>query len=414
MANISRVRNVRIFILFFILIELFILLPFVSADRTEIIPGFFTHDTVLPNESVEYIFPNNITFEISTDSYTELELQFENRIENRHISFSINNTNPLSLNVSSRETMQSFGITSPPQGPQRSDTQFRYRYNCIFRIQLNTTLNNLTIRSKKDNQLGLNSDNIYTLVLYGGSHSNWDAIDTLEKLNGSDSELYLESSLTNIQADTEYYITYFEVLEGEENWFWLFLIIPGALAIIALAILISKPDYFQYLRTRTISIERGAHRMSLDDVLENENRNKIIDLILKEPGIHFNELLRRTELAAGNLVWHLDILETYKVIGKKRISNFVAYFPYYQKNPLSNVDLKLTKSKLTLEILEMIEKEPGLWNNLITKRLKVDHKTIRYHLEKLNDLNLIRFRTDGRKKKIFPNLDSDYFNKNSS
>jgi len=131
--------------------------------------------------------------------------------------------------------------------------------------------------------------------------------------------------------------------------------------------------------------------------------------ILNEPGIHFNELLRRTGLAAGNLVWHLDILETYKIIGKNRVGKFIAYFPYYQKNPISNIDLQLSKSKLTLEILEMIENEPGLWNNLITKKLKVDHKTIHYHINKLKDLNLIRFQKDGRKKKFFPNLDSEYF-----
>ncbi|MFX1590765.1 MAG: winged helix-turn-helix transcriptional regulator, partial [Promethearchaeota archaeon] len=110
------------------------------------------------------------------------------------------------------------------------------------------------------------------------------------------------------------------------------------------------------------------------------------------------------------LVWHLDILLTYKVIGKKRLGNFIAYFPYYQKNPISNVDLKLQKSKLTLEILEMIEQKPGIWNNLITKTFKVDHKTIQYHLDKLVDLGLIKFEKEGRKKKIYPNFESDYFN----
>ncbi|MHA1281572.1 MAG: winged helix-turn-helix transcriptional regulator [Promethearchaeota archaeon] len=151
----------------------------------------------------------------------------------------------------------------------------------------------------------------------------------------------------------------------------------------------------------------------MDEVLENENRNKIIELILKEPGIHFNELLRKTGLAAGNLVWHLDILETYKIIGKKRIGNYIAYFPYYPKNPISNLDLKLSKSKLTLEILEMIESEPGIWNSLITKRKKVDHKTIQYHIKKLIDLGLIIVKKEGRKKKLYPNLDSDYFKKNN-
>ena len=57
----------------------------------------------------------------------------------------------------------------------------------------------------------------------------------------------------------------------------------------------------------------------------------------------------------------------------------------------------------------MIEKEPGIWNNLITKRLKVDHKTTYYHIKKLTELDLIYIKKSGRKKKIYPNLESDYF-----
>ena len=306
--------------------------------------------------------------------------------------------------------MQNFGMSSLPQGPEKGGNQFKYGYNCILRIKTNATIEYLTINSIKKINFGLNPNLEYSLALYESSQDSWELIDTTEELNESNSEITLTGSVSNLAAGTEYFITLYEVTDIFDNWFLMIILIVGAIGIASIAILISKKDYFQYLKTRTIPIEKGAHRLTLEDVLENENRNKIIDLILKEPGIHFNELLRKTELAAGNLVWHLDILETYKVVGKKRIGNFIAYFPYYQKNPISNLDLKLSKSKLTLSILEMIEKEPGLWNSVITKHFKVDHKTIQYHINKLNDLNLIHFRSEGRKKKIFPNLESDYFN----
>jgi len=61
----------------------------------------------------------------------------------------------------------------------------------------------------------------------------------------------------------------------------------------------------------------------------------------------------------------------------------------------------------------MIEDKPGIWNNLITKKFKVDHKTIQYHLNKLDELGLIKLVKEGRKKKIYPNLDSDYFNQDN-
>lgn len=354
---------------------------------------------------------NNITFEISTDVRINLSIDYENNIANRQTFFIINNSNPISLNISIKSSLQNFGVMQPPRQPQRGNFRFQYRYNCIYNIRSNTSIENLTIRYKKLQYYGLNPENSFTLAIFESNQDSWELIDTIEFVNESNSEKYLESTLTNLQQDNEYFITLFEIQEVLADWTWLItIIVIIILGVASLAFLISKKDYFQYLRKRTISIEKGAHRLSLDEVLENENRNKIIDLILDEPGIHFNELLRKTGLAAGNLVWHLDILLTYKVIGKKRLGNFIAYFPYYQKNPISNVDLKLQKSKLTLEILEMIEQEPGIWNNLITKTFKVDHKTIQYHLDKLVDLGLIKFEKEGRKKKIYPNFESDYFN----
>ena len=406
----NRSKLFSILILLLIIINFNILISQVLSKRTENVSGFSTQDKVYPNESVKYVFFNNIIFDISTDSFIDLDIHYDSNIENRQIYFLINNSNPILLNISSKVSMQNFGMPGMPQEPRKGETQFQYRYNCILRIQTNTTIESLTIYSIKRSLYGLNPNLEYSLALYESSQDSWELIDTIEELNETSSEYTLAGSVSDIQADTEYFITFYEVANIFDNWFLMIILIVGAIGIGSIAILISKKDYFQYLKTRTIPIEKGAHRLSLEAVLENENRNKIIDLILKEPGIHFNELLRKTEMAAGNLVWHLDILETYKVVGKKRIGNFIAYFPYYQKNPISNLDLKLSKSKLTLGILEMIEKEPGLWNSVITKHFKVDHKTIQYHINKLKDLNLIHFRSEGRKKKIYPNLESDYFN----
>ncbi|MBA7517162.1 hypothetical protein ES705_09215 [subsurface metagenome] len=396
-------------ILFIILFELNIVLSDAAA-RTEYISEFWKADIVEADEFVSYYFPNNIKFEITTNSRINLYIEYENKISNRQSLFVFNNNESISLNITSKANLRNFGISHPPSPPKKGDFQLRYQYNCIFKIRSNSSIQNFTIRYRKINQFGLNSNINYSLAIFNINQESWELVDTEEKLNESISELYLESSLSEIEGDTEYYVTLFEFSTGPYDRTWIiFTIMIVAVGLLSIAFLISKKEYFQYLRKRTVSIEKGAHRLSLDEVLENENRNKIIDLILNEPGIHFNELLRKTGLAAGNLVWHLDILQTYKIIGKKRVGNFIAYFPYYQKNPISNVDLKLQKSKLTLKILEMIEQEPGIWNNLITKKFKVDHKTIHYHLNKLNELGLIKLEKEGRKNKIFPNFESDYY-----
>ena len=393
---------------FIVLLSLNLYLNTVTARDVDVL-GFSTSDSINPDETVNYHFSNNILLSITTNIFMDVDIDYENQIKNKQIHIFINNSNPIQLNITSKENLGNFGVTRALQNPNKGGIQYQYKYNCIMLMKTNVTIEDMTIRSLKGSQYGFSLNNQYSIGVYEPSSESWEILETSEQLNESNSELYLETSLSLLNASTEYYITYFEVSNIFDNWIWVPFFVILFSVIVAAAIMISKSDYMQYLIKRTVSIEKGAHRLSLEDVLENENRDKIIELVLNAPGIHFNQLLRRTGLAAGNLVWHLDILETYKVIGKKRVGKFIAYFPYYQKNPISNLDLKLSKSKLTLEILEMIENEPGLWNNLITKKLKVDHKTIYYHINKLKALNLIRFQKDGRKKKFFPNLDSEYF-----
>ena len=59
------------------------------------------------------------------------------------------------------------------------------------------------------------------------------------------------------------------------------------------------------------------------------------------------------------------------------------------------------------------EKEPGIWNNSITKKMKINRKTIHYHIKKLSDLGLIYSEKSGSKKKLYLKSASDYFNSNN-
>lgn len=399
-------RTVCLLLLFIFLLEFNLFLVYGVAKKDREVTGFSKKTEINRDESVSYHFSNNIHLEIDTEVFTELEIKYNERIENRETSMDINNDKPISLQIKVERSMENFGSSKNPKEPKQGENQLRSQYKCIYRIKSNSSIEKLKVTFKKDSEYGLDPYTEYSIALYEEDEDSWELLETEEVSDNS--EIYIKSSITELDADTEYYITIYAV--SYFSYILIFGSIILAFGILSIVIIISKKDYIHYLRTRSTFIQKGAHRLTLDEVLENENRNKVIDLILNEPGIHFNELLRKSELAPGNLVWHLDILETYKVIGKKRIGNFIAYFPYYQKNPISNLDLKLSKSKLTLDILEMIEKEPGIWNSIITKRKKLDHKTIHYHIKKLIDLGLVIVKKEGRKKKIYPNLDSDYFN----
>jgi len=181
-------------LLFVIFLELNIVL-YDALARTETISEFWVEDTINPNEFVSFNFPNNIIFEISTNSLVDLYLEYENRIYDRQSLFIINNNESISLNITTKTSMSNFGISQPPNAPKKGSFQLRYQYNCIFKIRSNASIEDFTIRYRKNTQFGLKSNVNYSLALFSIHQESWELVDTQEKLNGSISELYIESSL---------------------------------------------------------------------------------------------------------------------------------------------------------------------------------------------------------------------------
>ncbi|QEE17350.1 winged helix-turn-helix transcriptional regulator [Promethearchaeum syntrophicum] len=181
---------------------------------------------------------------------------------------------------------------------------------------------------------------------------------------------------------------------------YLIYILLGVLLLFGL--IMTKQEYRHYLLNRIIDIDKGVHRLTMEDVLENEFRNQILNLIIENPGIHYSELLRSVDTSSSNLAWHLDILETYKIISKKRVGRFLIFYPFIEKNPFAEFDINLIKSKTTLDIFQIVGDNPGIVQYQIAKRMDLNRKTIKYHLDKLMSSNLIRIEKIGRKNHIYP------------
>ncbi|MHA1721333.1 MAG: winged helix-turn-helix transcriptional regulator [Promethearchaeota archaeon] len=175
------------------------------------------------------------------------------------------------------------------------------------------------------------------------------------------------------------------------------------LAILLLfSLIMTKQEYRHYLLNRVLDIDKGVHRLTMEEVLENEFRNQILNLIIENPGIHYSEILRAVDTTSSNLAWHLDILETYKIISKKRVGRFLIFYPYIENNPFANFDINLAKSKTTLDIFQIIGDNPGIYQYQIAKRMDLNRKTVKYHLDKLESSKLIKIERIGRKNHIYP------------
>ncbi len=400
-----------------------------------------------PNESRKYDFGDNLAFQLYSQQSVNFSISYDESVSERFLGMNINNSQDIELSlyyqgsfanppqnqiqnggknsphassvlsVSSDSTISSLSHTSP----NFSDEDFLpvdsvFAFNTFYTIETQAEfIEEIEIFTYLNYSADFSQDELsdFLWVIYSEQESEWISLDT-QIIDGgiqvslSNEEIMDSFTLTVVKIQTDSTIP---PLDGELEGWQYFLIIGIPIIALLMGIVMTTQEYRDFLLNRVLHIDKGAHRLSIEDVLENENRNAIINLILEQPGVHFNEILREIHLSAGNLAWHLDILETFKVVRKQRVGQYLLYYPYYEQNPISKLDAKLQKSRTTLEILQMINDHPGIYQNQIAHRMDLDHKTVKYHLDKLIDAEIVVFEKSGRKKNFYP---SDYMDEENS
>ncbi len=163
-------------------------------------------------------------------------------------------------------------------------------------------------------------------------------------------------------------------------------------------------EYKGYIIRRP-HIKNGSSYLTLSDIFENENRLNILRQILNNPGIHQNELLRNCDLQKGQLQWHLDVLLKNRIIKKEKYGQYTIYFPITSSiESIENFKSLPTKSETTEKVLDIIQKNPGINSSKISRILNLSRTTIKYHIDKLSENDLIYLKEKGRKIELYPNM----------
>ncbi len=371
---------------------------------------------------MQYPFENNIQVNLSTTVNTTIDLEIEEGIANRFIGININASSPIKISFKAQRNfevrpgkrMNWHGKTDNNPNPsnfinsqvfgENSIEEFNvdYNYETFYQIDIEGEINSIEIYSSIDPKLGITREDTSSLgwAIFNNETQTWEILsdDTEQDLISTELD---QDDITNNQLILT--VVNFSPISGSFFSSTLGIILIVAVLITAVfGLIMTNTEYRDYLLNRIMHINTGPHRLTIEQVLENENRDKIITLILEQPGVHFNEILREIDISAGTLVWHLDILETFKVIQKQRIGQYLVYYPYTVKNPISKLDLKLRKSRTTLEILQLINDNPGMYQNQIAHRMDLNHKTVKYHIDKLIEIELILTKKKGRKNFFFP------------
>ena len=128
-------------------------------------------------------------------------------------------------------------------------------------------------------------------------------------------------------------------------------------------------------------------RVRKDSALDQEVRATLQDLIEAEPGIHLNELMRRTKRGAGTVRHHLAKLEDVGLVKSRLGSGFLCYFPT-QAGATAMGAAGVTKSDGARRVLAAAR--AGGTAAELARRTGLAPGTVDYHLARLATAGVVR------------------------
>jgi predicted transcriptional regulator len=124
------------------------------------------------------------------------------------------------------------------------------------------------------------------------------------------------------------------------------------------------------------------------EILENENRRKIYDVIEENPGIHLRELQRVLDTPLTTLEYHLSYLVRRKIIYSENDLHFKRYYA----KPLEKEDKKVIvalRQKRLREIVLLVLSEEKVKYQFLCEYLNLPNSTLSFYLKYLVDNGIL-------------------------
>jgi predicted transcriptional regulator len=129
----------------------------------------------------------------------------------------------------------------------------------------------------------------------------------------------------------------------------------------------------------------------------SQNRQSLYTLISESPGLHFNELKRRTKMATGQLNYHLSWLRDRSIIKAITDGQYLRFYTFEILGTEERQVLELTRQRSIRHILVHLL-DCGYDNHeKIVEKLGISPSTVSWHLKKLVNANIVSKEVDGRK-----------------
>ncbi len=130
-------------------------------------------------------------------------------------------------------------------------------------------------------------------------------------------------------------------------------------------------------------------------LLSLESRNRIYNLILAFPGLHFREIQRRLRTATGALEYHLGVLTDSGAIESRRYGQFRRFYPKGLHESEASL-LSVLRHERQRNIVIFLSLHPHATHTMIAKQMRLSASTVSWYLRRLKASGVVRSEKDGR------------------
>ena len=133
-------------------------------------------------------------------------------------------------------------------------------------------------------------------------------------------------------------------------------------------------------------------------------RRKIYSILAENPGSYFFDLAKYLELPQGTLNWHLKRLEDDQLIKSLKFAGKRIYYPAGLRSAEAERIFTVLRPDTAKKIFNFILNNPSAFQSQIAQGIDppVHHDTVRYHLNRLEKVGLVKTKRSGRTVQIFP------------
>jgi len=149
-----------------------------------------------------------------------------------------------------------------------------------------------------------------------------------------------------------------------------------------------------------------------DDILSQETRNSIYELIRQNEGLHFRKICRMLDKKMGVVQYHVSVLEKSGKIRSIRDGRYKCFFAIDAgKNPniapdlLNPVDIQLRETIVTSlrrrtpqVLIKHLSQNSEASHQALSDVAGVSPQAITFHTQRLQTFNIISSKKDGRQK----------------